>query len=80
MVEQDAPTESVAATDFNIDGILKKILKIFNTPTAPVSSIHYNHFFCLKKMFVTSIGNFLSLEKDICMIIPFKFLFKMIVI
>ena len=51
MVEQDAATESVAASDFNIDGILKKILKIFNTPTAPVSSREFysleNHCICL---------------------------------
>lgn len=37
MVEQDVPTDSVAASDFNIDGILKKILRIFNNPSAPVS-------------------------------------------
>jgi hypothetical protein len=36
MVEQDIPTDGVPAVDFNIDGILKKMLKIFNTPSAPV--------------------------------------------
>ena len=36
MVEQDVSADAVPAMDFNIDGILKKMLKLFNNPSAPV--------------------------------------------
>ena len=39
MVEQDVSADAVPAMDFNIDGILKKMLKLFNNPSAPVRTI-----------------------------------------
>jgi len=36
MVEQDVSADAVPAMDFNIDGILKKMLKLFNNPSAPL--------------------------------------------
>lgn len=45
MVEQDFPEDGLT-TDFNIDGILKKMFKMFNNPSLPVCFI-YSMFYSL---------------------------------
>lgn len=41
MVEQDSENISIVP-EFNVDGILKKMLKIFNNPSAPVCDLKRN--------------------------------------